>query len=50
MPAQYKIDQVAELKEIFNGAEAVFVAEYRGLTVAQMSELRKAIRAAGGVA
>ena len=50
MPAQYKIDQVAELKEIFNGVEAVFVAEYRGLTVAQVSELRKAIRAAGGKA
>lgn len=50
MPAQYKVDQVAELKELFNGAEAVFVAEYRGLTVAQASALRKAIRAAGGQA
>ena len=50
MPAQYKIDQVAELKELFNGAEAIFVAEYRGLTVAQSSELRKAIREAGGKA
>lgn len=50
MPAQYKIDQVAELKELFNGAEAIFVAEYRGLTVAQASMLRKAIRAVGGKA
>lgn len=50
MPAQYKVDQVAELKELFNGAEAVFVAEYRGLTVAQSSVLRKAIREAGGKA
>ncbi len=50
VPAQYKIDQVAELKELFNGAEAVFVAEYRGLTVAQSSALRKAIREAGGKA
>lgn len=48
MPAQYKVEQVAELKELFAGAEAVFVAEYRGLTVAQSSELRKAIRDAGG--
>lgn len=48
MPAQYKIDQVAELKELFNGAEAIFIAEYRGLTVAQSSELRKAVRKAGG--
>ncbi|MGI6076338.1 MAG: 50S ribosomal protein L10 [Pyramidobacter sp.] len=50
MPAQYKVDQVAELKELFNGAEAFFVAEYRGLTVAQVSALRKAIREAGGKA
>lgn len=50
MPAQYKVEQVAELKELFNGAEAVFVAEYRGLTVAQSSVLRKAIREAGGKA
>ncbi len=48
MPAQYKIEQVAELKEKLTGAEAVFVAEYRGLTVAQISDLRKAVREAGG--
>ena len=50
MPAQYKVEQVAELKQLFDGAEAVFVAEYRGLTVAQASALRKAIREAGGKA
>ena len=50
MPAQYKVEQVAELKQLFDGAEAVFVAEYRGLTVAQASALRKAIRDAGGKA
>lgn len=50
MPAQYKVDQVAELKELFSGVEAIFVAEYRGLTVAQASALRKAIRSAGGKA
>lgn len=50
MPAQYKVDQVAELKELFNGAEAIFVAEYRGLSVAQITDLRKAIRTAGGSA
>lgn len=48
MPAQYKIDQVAELTEKVKGAEAIFVAEYRGLTVAQLSTLRHAVRAAGG--
>ncbi len=50
MPAQYKVEQVAELKELFTGAEAIFVTEYRGLTVAQSSALRKAIREAGGKA
>ena len=50
LPAQYKVDQVAEMKQLFDGAEAVFVAEYRGLTVAQASALRKAIREAGGKA
>ena len=48
MPAQYKVEEVALLKEKVSGAEAVFVAEYRGLTVAQVSELRHAVRVAGG--
>lgn len=48
MPAQYKVEEVSALKELFSGAEAIFIAEYRGLTVAQISDLRKAVRTAGG--
>lgn len=48
MPAQYKIDEVQSLTELLTGAEAVFIAEYRGLTVAQTGELRNAVRQAGG--
>lgn len=48
MPAQYKLDQVAMLKDSLNGAEAVFIGEYRGLTVDQTTKLRKVVRDAGG--
>lgn len=48
MPAQYKVEQVAELTGLFDGAEAIFMAEYRGLTVAQTSAFRKVVRDAGG--
>ena len=37
---------VAEISELLNGASAV-VVDYRGLTVAQDTELRKALRQAG---
>ena len=35
MPAQIKCEQVAALKEKLERTEAVFVGEYRGMTVAQ---------------
>ncbi|MBI3899952.1 MAG: 50S ribosomal protein L10 [Gammaproteobacteria bacterium] len=35
---------VAEVSEQFKGAQAALIAEYRGLTVAQMTELRKRAR------
>ena len=41
MPTQEKIDVVDDLKERLNGAKAVMLAEYRGLTVHQLGELRK---------
>ncbi|GAB4264255.1 MAG: 50S ribosomal protein L10 [Deferrisomatales bacterium] len=34
---------VAELREKFQGAEAVILTEYRGLTVAQANELRRSL-------
>ncbi|EHM13416.1 ribosomal protein L10 [Jonquetella anthropi DSM 22815] len=48
MPAQYKIDEVALLREALEGADAVFITEYRGLSVEKSTELRKAVRDAGG--
>ena len=36
---------VADLKEKFEGASAVLLTEYRGLTVAQLQELRRSVRA-----
>ncbi|MDR1295420.1 MAG: 50S ribosomal protein L10 [Bifidobacteriaceae bacterium] len=39
-----KIAAVAELVEQFNGSTAAVLTEYRGLTVAQLKELRNALR------
>lgn len=36
---------IAKLKESFEGANAVLLTEYRGLTVAQLQELRRAMSA-----
>ena len=47
MPAQRKIDAVAELREKFQGAEALILADYRGLTVAEIGELRDSCREMG---
>jgi len=38
---------VAEISELLNGAASAVVVDYRGLTVAQDTELRKALREAG---
>lgn len=38
---------VAEIAEVLNGAQTAVVVDYRGLTVAQDTELRKALRDAG---
>ncbi|MDR1151145.1 MAG: 50S ribosomal protein L10 [Bifidobacteriaceae bacterium] len=39
-----KVAAVAELVEQFNGSAAAVLTEYRGLTVAQLKELRNALR------
>lgn len=38
---------VAEISELLNGAASAVVVDYRGLTVAQDTELRKALRQVG---
>ena len=39
--------QVQEITEKFQGAASVVVVDYRGLNVAQVTELRKQLREAG---
>lgn len=48
MPATVKYGLVDGLKEKLSKSKAVFVGEYRGMTVAQSTELRKKVREAGG--
>ena len=47
-PRPEKIAVVDEVRERLEGATASVVTEYRGLTVAEMAELRRALHAAGG--
>ena len=45
MPTQEKIEAVEDLKGRLDGVKTVLLTEYRGLTVQQISELRKQLRA-----
>jgi large subunit ribosomal protein L10 len=45
VPTQEKIDAVEDLKGRLDGVKTVLLTEYRGLTVQQISELRKQLRA-----
>lgn len=48
MPRPEKVEAVAEIMRRLQEAEAVFVAEYAGLTVKEQQQLRRRLRAAGG--
>ncbi|MCD6182889.1 MAG: 50S ribosomal protein L10 [Thermovirga sp.] len=48
MPSQANYQKVEMLREKIAGAQAVFVCEYRGLTVEKITKLRAQIRDAGG--
>jgi large subunit ribosomal protein L10 len=45
VPTQEKIEAVEDLKARLDGVKTVLLTEYRGLTVQQISELRKQLRA-----
>ena len=45
MPTQEKVTTVEDLKTRLQGVNSVFLTEYRGLTVRQLSELRRQLRA-----
>jgi len=44
MPNATKVERVAELKEQIEGANALLLTEYRGLTVSEITELRRSLR------
>jgi large subunit ribosomal protein L10 len=47
MPADSKLEAVAVIKERFAGADAVLLVDYRGLSVKDISQLRRDVRVAG---
>lgn len=46
MPNPEKVKKVAELTELFKGSPTLAVTDYMGLTVAEMTELRRDLREA----
>lgn len=47
MPRAEKIERVAEIKERIGASDAILLTEYRGLTVSDISELRRALAEGG---
>jgi large subunit ribosomal protein L10 len=47
MPRPEKVQAVADIKSWWEKADAVFLTEYRGLTVSQMAKLRRNLRQTG---
>ena len=47
MPTQRKVEALEEVGEKLKRAQALVITDYRGLTVAQMQELRRKLGAAG---
>ena len=47
MPSTQKIDRVAELKGRIEVSDALLLTEYRGLTVSEITELRRSLREGG---
>ena len=48
MPATMKYEQVDALHKKLEKTQAVFVSEYRGMSVQQITQLRSQVRSAGG--
>jgi large subunit ribosomal protein L10 len=47
MPKPEKVERVAELKERIEGSDALLLTEYRGLTVSEITELRRSLAEGG---
>ena len=48
MPTQAKREMIDSMVELLKKSNAVFITEYRGLTVKKISDFRRRIREAGG--
>ena len=48
MPTQAKREMIDSLVQLLNKSNAVFITEYRGLSVKKISDCRRRIREAGG--
>ena len=44
MPKPEKLEKVAELRKLFEDSSSVFVTDYQGLNVANVTELRRTLR------
>ncbi len=44
MPNAQKLEEVARIKELFDGNSTYFITDYRGMNVADMTDLRKNLR------
>ena len=44
MPRPEKVERVAELRRRIEGSAALLLAEYRGLTVSEIMDLRRSLR------
>lgn len=47
MPKQEKVERVAELKDRIEGSDALLLTEYRGLSVSEITELRRSLAEGG---
>jgi large subunit ribosomal protein L10 len=47
MPKKEKVEKVRELTERIEGSQALFLADFRGLTVTDATDLRRSLRQAG---
>ena len=47
MPNQEKVERVAELKARIEGSDALLLTDYRGLSVADITELRRSLAEGG---
>jgi large subunit ribosomal protein L10 len=48
MPNSQKLEAVSDIKDRFSSASSVILADYRGLTVKEMQQLRASLREVGG--